>query len=249
MTAHAINMGLFRPGGALQGVTTKAQWNILGYDILEGDFKKIGQPVTITRLNSESLHPIDQEDFPWQEALASNFVIKTFGNEHEEIQWIAQQVANDIQLGFEPADIFITAIFGNNEKNYLNLMKSALKQKGIDAYITGVDGNPSIFRIDGCVTISNIFRAKGNEAWKVYACRFNYVNEPLAWKQEQELYKRNEAFVALTRTKIWCVVTGMKAPIFDELQTATAQYPHFTFPAFNQASLQRVTEEEDDDYR
>ncbi len=112
-------------------------------------------------------------------------------------------MAQDLQLGFKPDDIFITAIGGDYERQYMQDLKNALVQAGIEAYIAGVDGGPSIFRVAGKVTISNIFRAKGNEAWKVYACRFHYATRPLAWKQETELQKRNEAFVALTRAKVW----------------------------------------------
>lgn len=95
------------------------------------------------------------------------------------------------------------------------------------------------------MTISNIYRAKGNEAWKVYACRFHYAIQPLGWKQEDELHKRNEAFVALTRARVWCVATGINSPIFDEVQQAVEQYPNFTFPAFNKISLRRLTKDED----
>ena len=247
MTAHAINMGLFREGGALQGVTRKEQWEDLGYEILEGNFQSVGKPVSITRPDSESPHPIDQKEFELKDAVGSSLVVKTFSNETEECKWIAQQVANDIKLGFDPWDIFITALSGDYEKEYFSSMKLALQAQGIKSYIAGFDGNPSIFRINGCVTISNIFRAKGNEAWKVYACRFHYATKPLAWKQEQELHKRNEAFVAITRTRVWCVTTGLDSPIFDELEKAVNQYPNFTFLAFNQSSLRRIHEEQSED--
>jgi superfamily I DNA and RNA helicase len=247
MTAHAINMGLFREGGALQAVTRKNQWEALGYEILDGNFQSVGKPVTITRPDSESPHPIDHKDFELKDAVGSNLVIQTFDSDEEECEWIAEQVANDLKLGFDPWDIMITALSGNYEKEYFSLMKSALRAQGVKSYIAGVDGSPSIFRTNGCVTISNIFRAKGNESWKVYACRFNYATEPLLWKQEQELHKRNEAFVAITRARVWCVATGLDSPIFDELQKAIEQYPNFTFPAFNKNSLKRINEEKNEE--
>lgn len=246
MTAHAINMGLFREGGPLQGVTRQKQWEALGYEILDGSFQSVGKPVTITRPDKESPHPIDQKDFELTDALGSNLILQTFNSDNEEQQWIAQQIANDIKLGFDPWDIMITALSGDSERSYFQGMKSALERNGIQSYIAGSDGSPDIFRIDRCVTISNIFRAKGNEAWKVYACRFQYATQPLSWKPEKELHKRNEAFVALTRTRVWCVVTGIDNSIFDELQKAVEQYPNFTFPAFNKSSLQRSTEDNDD---
>lgn len=249
MTAHAVNMGLFREGGVLQGVTTQRDWQDLGYEVLDGDFSiasvKAKRTVTITRPDSKSPHPIDQPDFELKNAVGSSLVFQTFSNEEEEKQWIAQQVANDLQLGIDPWDIMISALSGDYEKKFLLSLQNTLQEQGIDSYIAGVDGNPSVFRKDGHVTISNIFRSKGNEAWKVYACRFHYATQPLSFKKENELHKRNEAFVALTRARVWCVVTGVDDPIFTELQTAINQYPNFTFPAFNRDSLKRSMEEED----
>lgn len=248
MTAHAENMGLFRDGGALQGVTNQDDWRALGYEVVNGDFSatsvSAGRSVTITRPDSSSPHPIDQPDFDLNDALGSVLTIKTFRADHEEQDWIADQVAKDLEMGFDPHDIMITALSGDQEKSYFMELKNALKAKGVQGYIAGVDGDQNIFRVGDKVTISNIFRAKGNEAWKVYACRFHYATQPQEWKNENELQKRNEAFVAFTRTRVWCVVTGIESPIFDELRQASEQYPYFTFPAFNQGTLRRVTEDE-----
>jgi hypothetical protein len=74
--------------------------------------------------------------------------------------------------------------------------------------------------------------------------KFHYATKPLRWKNERELNKRNEAFVALTQAKIWCVVRGIESLIFDRLRTAQNQYPVFTFPAFNQATIERINNEE-----
>jgi len=251
MTAHALNMGLFREGGALQGVTRKDQWEAIGYEVVAGSFSvnAVGKPVTITRPDKFSPHPIDSSDFPLNSALGDNLTVNNFSSEDEEITWIAHRVAHDLKLGFDPCDIIITALAGDYEKDYFNKLKLALSQKGIKTYIAGVDGNPSTFQMAGHVTISNIFRAKGNEAWKVYASRFHYATLPIAWKDETELHKRNEAFVALTRSRVWCHVTGLDNPIFTELKTAISQYNQdkcFTFPAFNKTSLKRLLEESEE---
>ncbi|MGF1490489.1 MAG: DEAD/DEAH box helicase, partial [Prochloraceae cyanobacterium] len=242
MTAHAINMGLFREKGALQGLTNKKDWNDLGYEIKEGNFTQVGNPITITRLDSLSPHPIDNKDFEFPELVQNPLFVKSFKSEREEMEWIGKQVLEDINNGFQPKDILITPICGNWEKDYLAQFQTYLAQLGIKSYIAGSEKR-SIFSKEDNITISNIFRAKGNEAWKVYVPRFHYVTNPLHWKKETELHKRNEAFVALTRAKVWCVLTGIRGPIFAELKTAIEQYPFFTFPAFNKKSLQRVTDD------
>ena len=252
MTAHALNMGLMRSGGPLQGVSTQQEWSNLGYKITDGNFGAAsvsqGASVTITRPPQTSPHPIDQDNFPQKDALGDILTYRTFNGEDEEQQWIVEQVKQDLDLGFQPDDILITALNGDQDRGYLLKLKQKLENRGIAAYAAGLEifpgdryPNRKIFRISGKVTISNIFRAKGNEAWKVYACRFHYATQPLARRQETELQKRNEAFVALTRARVWCVVTGLnQSEIFDELQQAISQAPNLTFKAFNQNSLKRV---------
>lgn len=249
MTAHALNMGLFRQGGVLQSVTTKDDWKDLGYEILEGDFTaasvRDGRDVVITRHSEKSPHPVDSDKFKHHESLGSLLSFQKFASEGDEIKWIAAHIKADLDAGFDPWDIFVTALGGENENEYLQELSKALTNVGVPSAIAGVDTHvdrfqaPDIFRKDGCVTISSIARAKGNEAWKVYACRFHYATQPLAWKDENELHKRNEAFVALTRPRLWSVVTGLNSEIFQEIETAINQYPNFRFKAFNKQSLRR----------
>jgi superfamily I DNA and RNA helicase len=259
MIAHAVNMGLLRDGGVLQGVSNKREWEILGYTVLFGDFsdrsikekklvkieRQYDQTKTDPQKHPVNLHPIDQNDFPYQDAIGDILKIESFENEEDEQEWIAQQVANDLHQGLNPRDIIITALCGDDEKIYFKNLKQVLTNYEIPAYIAGIDGSRDIFQKDGCVTISNIYRAKGNEAYKVYACRFDYATKPLSWKEESELHKRNEALVAITRARIWCVVTGLESPIFAELRQYKEQFPYLIFPAFNKNSLKRVTDELD----
>jgi superfamily I DNA and RNA helicase len=248
MTAHAINMGLFRSGGVLQGVSTKKNWEDLGYVVKAGDFTAASvaakKCVTITRGAATSVHPINQRNFSQKESVGDILTHQTFATETAEIDWITQQVNNDLKQGLDPNDIMITAISGNDEKQYFDALQVALSKVGISSYLAGKD-NPSIFKQSGHITIAGIHRAKGNEAWKVYAARFHLATQPIAWKNETELQKRNEAFVALTRAKVWAVITGLeRQPIFEEICTAAGQYPNFTFQAFNKASLSRSTDDD-----
>jgi superfamily I DNA and RNA helicase len=248
MAAHAINMGLLRKEGVLQGVSNQEEWKKLGYNILEGDFTDVSvkekKLVTIERQIEKSPHPIDRDNFEVQAGVSDPLTIETFQDECEEQEWIAQQIANDLKQGLQPSDLMITAIGGEKEQDYLRSLQETLKTYGVKSCIVGVDSDRSEFGKPGHVTISNIYRAKGNEAWKVYACRFHYATKPVAWKKENELRKRNEAFVAMTRARVWCVVTGLENPIFEELRLAKEQFPFLVFPAFNKNSLKRTLDEE-----
>jgi hypothetical protein len=228
-------------------VTNQEDWNALGYDVIDGDFRKVGENVTITRTDDQSPHSVDQADFKFSSSVGSLILTNTFNSEEDEQNWIVENIEKDLKIGFNPDDILITSISGDNEKDYYKELKDKLENKFIKSFVTGIDESAEIFKVAGCVTISNLFRAKGNEAWKVYAARFHYATEPLSWKNENELMKRNEAFVAITRSRIWCVITGLQDyPIFEELDEAIKQYPNFSFPAFNKASLQRAMESDEE---
>jgi superfamily I DNA and RNA helicase len=242
--AHVVNMGLLRKKGVLQGVSNQKEWENLGYEVLEGDFTqnsvKEGKSVKITRKPENNPHGVDNDNFPYREALGEILTIKIVKNELEETVYIAQKIKEDLQQGLQPHDILITALGGKKEKQYLESLKQELFNHNIPSFIVGEKNTTDQFYKPGFVTISNIYRAKGNEAWKVYASRFHYATQPLEYKQETKLHKRNEALVALTRSRVWCVVTGLDSPIFAELEEAKNQFPYLTFPAFNSKSLQRV---------
>jgi superfamily I DNA and RNA helicase len=243
MVAHALNMGLLRPGGPLQGITTQVEWEKLGYQV-DGDFRKVGAAVEIRRHPDTRCHPIDR-DQSLNETTGSLIVLQTFRDEAAERAWIARQVASDIKGGLQPTDLLITPLGGDSEKDYLDQLQAAMQSQGLKVWRPGYDESTD-FRREGHVTVANIHRAKGNEAWKVYAVRFHTATRPLQWKGETELHKRNEAFVALTRTRVWCVATGLEGPIFDEMRRVIEQYPVLRFPAFTRKQLARPLADEGD---
>ena len=143
---------------------------------------------------------------------------------------------------FERTNLLVTALNGHKGPQYLLDLRDELQKLKVPTFIAGVDGDADRFRDPGKVTLSNIFRAKGNEAVKVYVTRLQYGRRT-SWSNESEVQKRNEAFVALTRARIWCQLTGIHDPIFEEMEQAYRQYHEtgaLTFPVFNQNTLQHV---------
>lgn len=239
MIAHAINMGLFREGGAIQGVTNKNDWESLGYQVIEGDFRKIGEPIKITRPEGQNPHPIDSIQFELRDALGKDIICESFFNEEDEMEWVVRNIKDDLRIGYKLEDLMITAIFGDGQKQFFEALQRKLLSASINSFIAGEDGNPNEFRHANRLTISTIYRAQGNEAFKVYVMRFHLAITPVEWAEQTELNKRNEAFTALTRAKVWCVITGLDSRIFVEIKKALSQYPVFMFPAFRSDSLQK----------
>ena len=105
---------------------------------------------------------------------------------------------------------------------------------------------PKEWQRDGSVPLSQIYRAKGNEAARVYACRFEFAHQAVGDKTEVQA--RNGALVAMTRARFWLTISsGGPAPVLEEIQRAKAQYPLLEFQSFTQRTLERVLEIADDD--
>ena len=236
MIAHAIGMGLHRQGGAVQGLTTREAWDAIGYTVAAGSFARVGEAVRLERPADVDAHPLDTQTAlrARAEQIAPLLLICQCGSEGDEQQLIAECVKSDLARGFRPEDISIVALPGPRGDTYLEGLADALEKRGINAFIV-LDRT---YRRPSAVSLSNIYRAKGNEASRVYACRFEHANSDNEYLSE--LQSRNAAFVALTRSRAWTMVTsGAPATVLAEIKTALAQAPYLEFPAFNRASLRR----------
>lgn len=237
--AHAINMGLLRKGGPLQGVTSKEDWTALGYKVVKGDFSpasvKAGFSVVLERPAATSGHPIDDEGFHLLLDRASVLSVHTTKSELQDAELVVASIQRDLESGLRPEDIAVVCL--DPSTAMLADIQDRLATRGIQSLALN-GANKDRFRQEGCVTLSSIRRAKGNEAYKVYALNL-HVAAPANCAVEADLVRRNQVFVALTRTKLWCVAIGRSGEIMDELSHAVAQMGSLCFPAFNQASLKR----------
>ncbi len=242
--AHAINMGLLRAGGPLQGVTRKEDWTALGYQVVEGDFSpgsvRIGQEVVLERPQSTSGHPVDMDDFEPKINQGSLLDVHVTRSSTDDTNLVSREIQRDLECGLRPEDIAVVCL--SQDIEVLHKIADQLKTVGIKSLPLNNDHRDG-FRIPGHVTLSSIRRAKGNEAYKVYALNMHMAGAPYAGTVEKEMMARNQAFVALTRTKLWCVALGREGAIMSELSLAKEQGGRLVFPAFNQSSLRRSLED------
>lgn len=239
VAAHALNMGLLRQEGPVQGVSTKDDWIALGYKVVEGDFSpssvKAGAFVTIERPNETSGHPLDDlaVEVPPQSGLLTVHV------EDDDIStatFVVNSIERDIEAGLRPEDIAVVCL--ERSKKLLDIVEDQLITRGIGV-LRLRNSNKDLFREQRSVTLSCIRRAKGNEAYKVYALNLHLAGASQVNNIDDELMKRNHVLVALTRTKLWCVAIGRQGEIMQELGLAAEQNGILRFRAFNQASLRR----------
>ncbi|MBD2313679.1 pentapeptide repeat-containing protein [Desertifilum sp. FACHB-1129] len=222
--AHAVGMGLLRPGGMLTGMIQVSDWQALGYQV-QGQFLP-GQEITLKRPPENSPNPISQL---WQEAII-HFQACRFRQE-EFIQLYQNILQNLKQDGLKPSrDILVLVLGSNFDAIKLQVeVASFLISQGIDVYLPGTpdcnilksdphNSDPNQFWCEGGITISRIHQAKGQEADMVYLIGLDGIA-----KNEQDLTLRNQLFVALTRSRAWVSLSGIgRYPFYQEVQQAIA---------------------------
>lgn len=221
MLAHVFGMGLTSSRGPVQAITTQEGWEDIGYEIPEGDFRRIGEPVSIRRPDTNSPHPL--ADRPE----ATPFVtFDSFDRRSSELDAVADEIGNDVHdHGLEPTDVLVIPLGTVSDlRSTGQKLADRLEDRDLDANLVW-KGNTSVFQKPDEVTISGINRAKGNEAASVYLLGVDYLADPDPYWHDNRVQPRNEAFVGITRTRAWCQVTGAgdHPALFDEIGSLVEQ--------------------------
>lgn len=222
-TAHAVGMGFFREGGLISGYTTKEEWEKIGYEIVQGDFRKIGSEIILRR-------PIENSPNPINEFYQGNTVeLKTFTSEYDMIRELANNIKNDItkenlNLSRDILIINLNDKYNNSTEKEIGI---ALNDLGINYYIPSMptvnehecdwkNKIPDKFWHDKGVTLSKVPRAKGNEACMVYIVGLEAIA-----KNEGNVKERNKLFTAMTRAKCWVKLMGVGSyTLYEEIEKA-----------------------------
>ncbi len=230
--AHAIGMGLLRPEGMLSGITNKKDWDKIGYEV-QGDFRRVGKPITIERPPEYSPNPIPEL---WGEPLLE---FQTYSSRQEELTALAENIMHNIvHDGLNPSRDILVVILGSNteaielekevadfliDQNIDIYLPTALKLN--DLYAEYPENDPDKFWQDGGVTVSRVNRAKGHEADMVYVVGFDHVA-----RNESDLNFRNQLFVSLTRARGWASLSGVgNYAMYGEMQQVITSGNTFTF--------------------
>ena len=220
VVAHTIGFGIYNKH-VLQKLENKEHWEDIGYIVKEGNCKE-GEDTVIERPIENSPLSISIKQKPrdiitWH--IANGMV--------EEIDWVCNAIKRDIEEKLLPEDILIICSDDKYARRYFNLIGSGLRKIGInynnlfDSYV----GND--FIVEGSVTLSTVYRAKGNEAASVYIVgtdTFSYV--------KNNIIHRNKMFTAMTRAKAWLTVTGANVDtqvIVNEIEKALENLPNLIF--------------------
>lgn len=197
--AHSLGFGVYRSLNKVQMFDELSVWEDVGYKVESGNLEW-GQRVKLVRKSEASPKYFSELLSPTE-----SFVSKVFNTEAEQYKWIAEQIYTNIyEDELDPDDILV--IFPDaycSKRDYSNFRKF-LMQHNIESILAGVSSGKDMFRIEGYVTCSGIYRAKGNEAPMVYIVNSQYCEEGT------ELIKiRNILFTAITRSRAWVRICGV----------------------------------------
>ncbi|WP_081767224.1 DEAD/DEAH box helicase [Hylemonella gracilis] len=219
--AHAIGFGIYGPR-IVQMLESKEHWDDLGYHITSGELKN-GEIVRVDRPQENSPSSISQHQTIEQIVTAN-----CFNNLSEEAEWVASKIASDIQNeGVAPEDILVICADDRNAQAYFTVLCAGLAQYQIATNNLHADSfSIRDFQSTGKVTLSTIYKAKGNEAYVVFIMGIDALFHDPTPKN------RNRAFTGMTRAKGWLRVSGMgpsAESFLRELNQAKANFPSLEF--------------------
>ncbi len=239
MLAHAIGLGLYNPKGSIQMLQSASSWEALGYELKSGKLET-GEDVVIYRPPENSPNPILDTYTGKQDVVR----VEVFPNREAEYQWIAESINRDVRKeGVAPDQIVVICLDSLNMKNHLPAIQKRLHEAGIASTIPGLTDDAAAFGMPGRVTLSTVFRAKGNEAYIVYISSFEFLYDYV-----RAIENRNRVFTAISRSKAWVRITGVgekmkKAEI--EVNRILADQPYFKFTFPNMELIRRLDAETD----
>ena len=234
MLAHALGLGIHNPRGAVQMLGDQTSWQAVGYEILQGRLEA-GQEVVLNR-PAENSPTLITEVYTGKKPLIEN---KAFQTRDEELEWIANSISEAVhEEAVAPENIVVISLDSLKARGYMLTLQRLLRTRNVGSTIPGLVDASSDFAEPGLVTLSTVFRAKGNEAPLVYILSFEHL-----YSFAEEIENRNRAFTSISRTKGWVRITGI-SPRMDRLQLEIARIlndlPQFKFIFPDMARIRKL---------
>ena len=233
LSAFALGLGIYGKK-IVQMPEIPAVWSDLGFKIEEGDYKT-GSKMQISL-------PLENIDKMKASLIKKEDVLKWKGFDYldEECKYVADQIINDLHEGLLPEDISVISLDDRSAKAYFKQIGKLLGDKGINTFnLLDTSWDNKTYSLKNNVTLTTVYRAKGNEAGSVYIIGVDKVYDNLDFRP---IVERNKLFVAMTRTKGWVTITGAGSSykLFEEEIKKVAEKDFkliFTMPDFKELNL------------
>jgi len=205
--AHALGFGLFREAGIVQHFDQPGLWMDIGYVVEDGVLDE-GNEVTLVR--GPRSYPAF---FPQLLTPEDALVPVCFDSKEKQYAWVAEQVRKNVEEDeLDPDDILIILPDPITQKREYYDLRKQLDQFNLESGLAGVTNDRDMFTQSGSITVSGIYRAKGNEAPMVYI-----VNADSCAVGHEMIRLRNILFTSITRSRAWVRLCGVGSEM-DGLQ-------------------------------
>jgi superfamily I DNA and RNA helicase len=231
--AHALGFGIYGPR-IVQMLESKEHWEDFGYQVTKGEFIS-GQEIVIERPEENSPSSISKDN-----SINQLIEVQVFSEFSEEIDYVVGQIVKDIsEEGVSPEDILVICADDKNIRSYFRNIATELNRHGIACNNLQQDSfGLTDFRAAKKVTLSTVYKAKGNEAFIVFLVGIDALFDRKAAK------RRNMVFTAMTRAKGWLRVSGLGTVaerFAKELDKAKEHFPklQFVYPSSEQLVIMK----------
>ncbi len=217
--AHALGFGIYSDE-IVQLLESREHWQDVGYEVQSEGELSVGTIVEILR-------PAENSPLSFNAIQKAN-IVKTFISDSldNEVNWIVNEVKEFINGGLQPEDMLIISLDDRNARRNFSKISEELAIQGVSTNnITADPYNEPPFIMPNMVTLSTVYRAKGNEASVVFAMGINAIYLPTR-------SGRNKLFTAFTRTKAWLRVSGIGKGarlVCTEIDLARDNFPMLKF--------------------
>ncbi len=232
--AVALGFGIYSKHGFAQMIGQKETWQALGFEV-KGNLVP-GEEVEIERPLINSPNKI--RDYYNKYDILN---IYSAQKRADEIVFVSDKiVALVTKENVNPHDILVIDL-GTDPSETLKAVQGNLFENRINSVLPGLVDGADDFFISGCVTLTTVRRAKGNEAPIIFVMGIDNI-----YSFKNKLHARvlrNMAFISITRSKGWCFITGsgnrMKE-FNEECKLITANFPFYKFKYPTEEQLREI---------
>jgi superfamily I DNA and RNA helicase len=202
IAAFSLGLGIYNKGSkdvtkVLQRLESNDHWESLGFTVESGNSTP-GDKMIVSRREENS--PLLKNTHLNGE-IVNAYVYKT---DQEEIQAVTKMIVEDIKNELNPEDISVICMDDRNVKHYFYWLSTYLTENKIKSFnLSEAPYNNITYKLKDHVTLSTIYKAKGNEAGSIYIIGVDSI-----FNNKFDIVERNKLFTAMTRAHGWVTITG-----------------------------------------
>lgn len=198
VSAFALGMGIFSK--IVQLPESKELWEDWGFEVNSGDYNT-NDLMKITRPSANS--PLLKNEL--LDRTEDIIKFNHFATFEEECSYVVENILGDLSQDLRPEDIIVISLDDRNARKYFKAISRKLAENSI--YTFNLFDAPFFstnFNTKNEITLSSVYKAKGNEAPQVYIVGIDQV-----FRNKNLPESRNKIFTAMTRAKGWVNITGV----------------------------------------